>query len=458
MSGTEACESAVKLARHETGRQNVIVFRGGFHGRSLGALAMTSSKTAYGVGYGPLPSGFHHTPFPTCVHCTCAGKAGAHSPGAAEAAGTTFTCCGFAMDSLQQLLKEVSDPKDTAAIMLEPILGEGGYIAPPPGFMRELRALCDKHGMLLIADEVQSGVGRTGKFWAMEHEGVVPDITVFAKGIASGIPLSGIATRGDMMRKSPPGSMGGTYGANAVAAAAAVATIDAIVEEGMLANAAARGAQLQAGLRRLAAKHPEHTLDVRGRGCMVGWEFNMPAGSGFAGHVTACAMEEGALLLTSVRRCACVWLAPAVVCRRRIAAVVAAAWRRCRPLLLHPLRVERHLFAAHLSLPASTLFLTCCLPSHHVHCTVPAAARPLRSTAIPSSSSPLPRPSPAIPSSLSPLPHPSVQGWRETIRFIPPLVISEEEMSTAIGMVERALDKAVATWKGPAPMPRRPSA
>jgi 4-aminobutyrate aminotransferase len=301
VSGTEACESAVKLARHETGRQNVIVFRGGFHGRSLGALAMTSSKTAYGVGYGPLPSGFHHTAFPTCVHCTCAGKAGAHSPGAAEAAGTTFTCCGFAMESLQQLLKEVSDPKDTAAIMLEPILGEGGYIAPPPGFMRELRALCDKHGMLLIADEVQSGVGRTGKFWAMEHEGVVPDITVFAKGIASGIPLSGIATRGDMMRKSPPGSMGGTYGANAVAAAAAVATIDAIVEEGMLANAAARGAQLQAGLRRLAAKHPEHTLDVRGRGCMVGWEFNMPAGSGFAGHVTACAMEEGALLLTSVR-------------------------------------------------------------------------------------------------------------------------------------------------------------
>jgi 4-aminobutyrate aminotransferase len=293
----------VKLARHETGRQNVIVFRGGFHGRSLGALAMTSSKTAYGVGYGPLPSGFHHTPFPTCVHCTCAGKAGAHSPGAAEAAGKTFTCCGFATESLQQLLKEVSDPKDTAAIMLEPILGEGGYIAPPPGFMRELRALCDKHGMLLIADEVQSGVGRTGKFWAMEHEGVVPDITVFAKGIASGIPLSGIATRGDMMRKSPPGSMGGTYGANAVAAAAAVATIDAIVEEGMLANAAARGAQLQAALRRLAAKHPEHTLDVRGRGCMVGWEFNMPAGSGFAGHVTACAMEEGALLLTSVRRC-----------------------------------------------------------------------------------------------------------------------------------------------------------
>lgn len=225
-----------------------------------------SSPCPPGVGYGPLPSGFFHTPFPTCLHCTCAGKSGGRSPAAAEAAGRTFTCCGYALESLKQLLKEVSAPQDTAAIMLEPILGEGGYLPPPPGFMKDLRALCDEHGMLLIADEVQSGVGRTGRMWAIEHEGVTPDILVFAKGIASGIPLSGIATRGGMMKKSPSGSMGGTYGANAVAAAAACATLDAIVEEGMLANATARGTQLQAGLRRLSAKHPGLVMDVRGRG------------------------------------------------------------------------------------------------------------------------------------------------------------------------------------------------
>jgi 4-aminobutyrate aminotransferase len=343
VSGTEACESAIKLARHETGKQNIIAFRGGFHGRSLGALAMTSSKTAYGVGYGPLPSGIHHAPFPQCVHCTCEGKKGGRSPGAAEEAGKTFECCGYAMEDLENLLKEVSAPSDTAAVIIEPIQGEGGYIAPPPGFMKQLRALCDKHNILLIADEVQSGVGRTGKWWAFEHEGIVPDILVFAKGIASGIPLSGIATRGHMMKKSPPGSMGGTYGANAVAAAAACATIDAIEEDKLLANATARGEQLQKGLRRLRDKHPNFTLDIRGRGCMVGWEFNMPYGSGFAGHVTACAMEEGLMLLTA--------------------------------------------------------------------------------------------------------------GWREVIRFIPPLVITEAEMDTALGMLERGYDKAVKTWKGPQPTP-----
>jgi 4-aminobutyrate aminotransferase len=280
-------ESAVKLARHETGRQNVVVFNGGFHGRSLAALAMTTSKTAYRVGYGPLVSGVHVAKFPYCVHCPSAPAGGGG-------------CCGDALESVRTLLKEQSAPSDTACIVIEPILGEGGYVVPPRGFFAGLRALCDEHGILLVADEVQSGVGRTGRMWGIEHEGVLPDILIFAKAIASGVPLSGIMTRPGAMQKSPPGSMGGTYGATAVAAAAAVATLRVVKEEGLLQNASARGEQLQAGLRELGRRHPGVILDVRGRGCMIGLEFdgaNVPAG--FAGTVTAEAMARGLLLFTT---------------------------------------------------------------------------------------------------------------------------------------------------------------
>lgn len=277
----------MKLARHETGRQNVITFKGGFHGRSLATLAMTSSKTAYGVGYGPLPSGIFHTDFPYCSHCSCKPASGP-------------ACCGSATRSLRALFNESTAPRDTAAIVIEPILGEGGYVLPPPGFLKEIRAICDEHGIMMVADEVQSGVGRTGKFWAVQHEGVTPDILIFAKGIASGMPLSGIAARGNMMKKSPPSSMGGTYGANAVSAAAAVATIEAIQQDGMLENATARGDQLLSALHKLQSKYPQLVHDVRGRGCMVGLEFKPSAGYGFAGAVTAAAMEDNVLLLTAV--------------------------------------------------------------------------------------------------------------------------------------------------------------
>ena len=279
-------ESAIKLARHETGRQNVIVFNGGFHGRSLATLAMTTSKTAYRVNYGPLPSSIHVAKFPYCLHCPAAPAGGG--------------CCGDALDSVRTMLKEQSAPSDTACIVIEPILGEGGYVVPPPGFMAGLRALCDEHGILLVADEVQSGVGRTGKMWGVQHEGVTPDILVFAKAIASGVPLSGIMTRPGLMQKSPPGSMGGTYGATALSAAAAVATLQVIREEKLLDNATARGAQLQAGLRAMAGRHPGVVLDVRGRGCMVGLEFDgATVPSGFAGAVTAEAMARGLLLFTT---------------------------------------------------------------------------------------------------------------------------------------------------------------
>lgn len=165
--------------------------------------------------------------------------------------------------------------------------------------MKGLRQICDKHGILLIADEVQSGVGRTGKFFACEHEEVVPDITVFAKGIASGMPLSGIATRGNMMLKSPPGSMGGTYGPNAVSCAAAVATIETIQQENLLENATLRGHQLMSGLKRLQSKYPGVIAEVRGRGMMVGLEFAYPVGSGIAGAVTNACMDHDLLLLTT---------------------------------------------------------------------------------------------------------------------------------------------------------------
>ena len=294
VTGSEAIESAVKLARHETGRQNVVVLNGGFHGRSLTTLAMTTSKTAYRIGYGPLPSGVHVAKYPYCLHCPA-------RPAAGGGGGGGGGCCGDAIESIETLLKEQSAPSDTACVVVEPVLGEGGYVVPPPGYLRALRALCDRHGILLVLDEVQSGVGRTGKMWAFEHEGAdfLPDILVFAKGIASGVPLSGIATRPGMMLKSPPGSMGGTFGCTAVSAAAAVATLETIKEEGLLANAAARGAQLAAGLRRLQAEFPALVADVRGRGCMVGLEFSAAAGAGVAGAVTAACMDEGLLLLTT---------------------------------------------------------------------------------------------------------------------------------------------------------------
>ena len=321
-TGSEAVESAVKLARHATGKQNIIAFNGGFHGRSLAALAMTTSKTAYRVGYGPLPSGFHIARYPYCLHCPVGAGAGGDWNVSAVGGGTG--CCGDALESVRVLLREQSAPSETAAIIVEPILGEGGYVVPPRGFFAGLRSLCDEHGMLLIVDEVQSGVGRTGKMWGIEHEeGVTPDILVFAKAIASGVPLSGIMTRDGLMSKSPPGSMGGTYGATAIAAAAAVATLRVVKEEGLVLNAALRGEQLQAGLRALAVRVPGHIADVRGRGCMVGLEFSHPHGSGFAGAVTAAAMARGLLLFTTGWRETIRFIPPLTVTEGEVAHALA---------------------------------------------------------------------------------------------------------------------------------------
>src|SRR5512143_3043842 len=224
-SGAEAVEGAVKLARAATGRQNIIVFSGSFHGRTAGTMALTTSKTIYRAGFGPLPSGVFVSPFPYAFRLGM----------------TEEQASAYALEQLEYLLASQTAPKETAAILIESVLGEGGYVVPPTSFMRGLRELADKHGILLIFDEIQSGMGRTGRWFGFEHFGVLPDIMTVAKGIASGLPLSGVFSSLDLMKKWDVGSHGGTFGGNPVACAAGVATIRAMRDENMLANAAQRG-------------------------------------------------------------------------------------------------------------------------------------------------------------------------------------------------------------------------
>jgi 4-aminobutyrate aminotransferase len=284
-SGAEAVEGAVKLARAATGRQNVIVFNGSFHGRTAGTMALTTSKTVYRAGFGPLPAGVFVSPFPYAFRLNM----------------TEEQASQYALEQLEYLLASQTSPKETAAILVESVLGEGGYIVPPASFMKGLREICDKHGIMLIFDEVQSGFGRTGKWFALEHFGVVPDIIAAAKGIASGLPLSGIFSRLDLMKKWDVGSHGGTYGGNAVACAAGVATIRAMRDEKMLENTQERGIQLMTGLRKLQEECPQMG-DVRGKGLMIGTEFiveNKPERAKLVVKEIIHAAEERDLLLLS---------------------------------------------------------------------------------------------------------------------------------------------------------------
>jgi 4-aminobutyrate aminotransferase len=255
-SGAEALEGAVKLARVATGRQNVIVFSGSFHGRTAATMALTTSKTIYRAGFGPLPSGVFVAPFPYAFRLGM----------------TEEKASDYALAQLEHLLASQTAPKETAAILIESVLGEGGYVVPPASFMKGLRELCTRHGIMLILDEVQSGFGRTGKWFALEHFGVIPDIMTVAKGIASGLPLSGVFSRLELMKKWDVGSHGGTFGGNAVACAAGVATIRAMRDERMVENAQERGTQLMTGLRKLQEEYPQ-IADVRGLGLMIGTEF-----------------------------------------------------------------------------------------------------------------------------------------------------------------------------------------
>ena len=257
-SGAEAIEAAVKLAKYATRRPGIIAFRGGFHGRTHGTMALTSSAIKNRGHFEPLLGGVHFAPYPYALR-----NPTGPDPDAAVA---------YSLAGIEELFATVIFPDDVAAFLIEPILGEGGYVVPPDGFLPALRKVADQHGILLIADEVQSGMGRTGRMWATEWTEATPDIVVMAKGIASGMPLSGIMARRDLLDRFTPGSHGGTYGGNAVACAAAVATLDVIESEGLLANATRQGERLLAGIRR-AAEGRDCVAEVRGRGLMIGIEF-----------------------------------------------------------------------------------------------------------------------------------------------------------------------------------------
>ncbi|MEU9820473.1 aspartate aminotransferase family protein [Pseudonocardia alni] len=284
-SGSEAVEASVRLARQATGRQLIVAFDGGFHGRTMGAAALTTSGAKIRAGIGPMMGGVAFAPFPY-----------AYRYGWSEEQAVAF-----ALSELDRQLASTAPASDVAAFIVEPVLGEGGYVPTPPAFLHGLRERADRHGILLIADEVQTGYGRTGKFWGHQHaEGLTPDIIVTAKGLASGFPLSAIAAPKALMEKAWPGSQGGTYGGNAVACAAALATLEVVQGEGLVENARVQGEKLLAGVRD-AAQGIAAIGDVRGRGLMVGIEFvdadGKPDGA-TAAKVHAAAAAQGLLLLT----------------------------------------------------------------------------------------------------------------------------------------------------------------
>lgn len=309
-SGAEAVEGAVKLARAFTGKTNIIVFQGSFHGRTHATMAMTTSKTIYRAGFQPLVPGIFVAPYPYAYYY------GWDEESTLE----------FSIRELKRLLKSQTAPRETAAIVVEPVLGEGGYVVPPKNFLPELRKICDQHGILLIADEVQSGFGRTGRWFAVNHSDTVPDIVIMAKGMASGMPLSGLAAPRGMMEKWNPGSHGGTYGGNAVACAAAIATIQVMREEGLIQNAAEMGEALMAGLGQLQEEFPE-IGDVRGLGLMVATEFTRPDGQTWPERASAVAQAahwSGLMLLTcgtdgNVIR----WIPPLIVDQSQIQEALA---------------------------------------------------------------------------------------------------------------------------------------
>ena len=297
-SGAEAIECALKLARYHTRRQQVISFFGAFHGRTMGALSLTGSKPQQRRRFSPLVPGVTHIPFPYSYR-GCAGDADAQE---------AFNM-GCARYIEEKLFKTILAPEEVAAIFIEPIQGEGGYVVAPDNFMRELRAICTRHGILLVVDEVQCGSGRTGKWWAVEHSGVEPDMVCIAKGIASGMPLGICMTRAEIM-DWVPGSHASTFGGNPVSIAAALATMDIIEREG-LANATRVGELMLERLRGWTHSHPL-VGDVRGRGLMIGIELvndkatREPA-TALRNRVETVAFERGLMILgcgeTSIRLC-----------------------------------------------------------------------------------------------------------------------------------------------------------
>ncbi len=286
-SGSEAIDAALKLARRVTGRPGIIAFRGGFHGRTFGAMSVTSSAINYRIGYEPLLPSVHLSTFPA-VYRDFGGDEGA--------------AVASAMADLRTLTSTTIPPSAVGSILIEPVQGEGGFNPAPPAFLRELRAFCDEHGILLIADEVQCGYGRTGRMWAFEHAGVVPDVVVLAKAIANGLPLSAVVASRELHERWGRGAHGSTFGGNPVACAAGIAVLETIRSEGLVENAAARGEELRAGLERIAAED-DRIGDIRGPGMMIGVEFvrdrstREPDGS-LPDRLSAACADHGLLVLT----------------------------------------------------------------------------------------------------------------------------------------------------------------
>ncbi len=253
-SGSEAIDAALKLARRVSGRPGIIAFRGGFHGRTFGATTVTTSNLNYRTGYEPLLPGVYFAPFPMVY---------------AEHDGDEAAAVASSMAILRSLTETIIAPSQVAAVLIEPVQGEGGFNPAPPAFLQQLRAFCDEHGILLIADEVQSGYGRTGRMWAFEHAGIVPDVVVVAKAIANGLPLSAVVSSTALQERWGRGAHGSTYGGNPVACAAGLAVLETFRDERILDNVVARGAELRAGLERVAAED-DRIGDVRGPGLMIG--------------------------------------------------------------------------------------------------------------------------------------------------------------------------------------------
>ncbi|MFQ6015126.1 MAG: acetyl ornithine aminotransferase family protein [Anaerolineae bacterium] len=255
-SGTESVEAALKLARYTTGRPRFLAFFGCFHGRTMGSLAMTASKCVQRQGFAPLMPGVTHVPYPYCYRC----------PINLKYPGCDIACVDFIEDTV---FRTAVPPEEVAAIFVEPIQGEGGYVVPPPGYFSRLKELCQKYDILLVSDEIQTGIGRTGKWFAIEHWNVVPDILTVAKGIASGLPLGCMVARAELMTW-PSGAHGNTFGGNPVSCAAAMATLD-LIEDGLIDNAAQMGQRFMDHLDEIEDRHPS-IGDVRGKGLMIGVE------------------------------------------------------------------------------------------------------------------------------------------------------------------------------------------
>ena len=312
-SGAEATEAAVKLAKAATKKPNIVVFQGSFHGRTSQTMAMTTAKTGYRAGYAPLPAGIFVSPFPES----------SSSPEAVSAAAKR------ALDNFDLLLASQSAPSETAAVVIELVQGEGGYIPASQEFVVGLYERCKANGILFVADEVQSGFGRTGKMFAVEHFGIDPDIIVMAKGIASGFPMSAIGSSFELMSRWPVGSHGGTYGGNPIGAAAALATIDVLTEEGFLDNVVDRGNQLRTGLMELKSQYPI-IGEVRGLGIMIGStivdpETNRPDAQR-VNRILAHGRDHGRLLLLNAGTFNNVirWMPPLIVSESQVSQALAA--------------------------------------------------------------------------------------------------------------------------------------